>query len=592
MSQCIIPGCAKLAMASQHDVESRYCSAECMTERRLDKCDGQIRTLDETFTFFKIQYTEADALRWFTESTKVGGQESSNQNSIGVLGGQAVAQVACVCGRLIAPGNGFCSVECSKSRFAPLPRPTQITDSYDQANPQEGVCYCRAEIETGLSYCSLECMDAAETGLPPVLRTCGCGKHLRAGQSFCNPDCMERWGPAPSAAPGQACQDQAAALNPAGASSAVQSTSLCHCGKQTWDGKEGFCSTLCRNQWAHSGPASVPATPVPMAVAAKALCQCGKPTWDGKQGSVCSTACRDQSMGNSAVPIDAEAHAILDQAKTRRWTEVFTKLGALNFRCYVDYVPKPRRFGLIHFAAQQGNIEAIRRLIGEFQAQPLLLTMEGHAPKDIAREAGQSAAAVVCEELGGAPARVVCPCGKPTWNGKQGSFCSTACQDRAASPSPAVAPAFSDSKVSCYCGKPTWNGKPGFCGTVCRDQASSAGMAAAPNSGGLAVLGSVSLPVSAEAHAILDFAKAGLWDQVFGKLQVLPSNLYVNYFPHPRRYGLIHYAAQQGRADVLRRLVEQFHAQVNLETLDGKSPADLARQADKPEIAILCEQIG
>lgn len=54
-------------------------------------------------------------------------------------------------------------------------------------------------------------------------------------------------------------------------------------------------------------------------------------------------------------------------------------------------------------------------------------------------------------------------CGKPTWNGKAGEYCSRTC--RAESTSAPSGPLC----LRPQCGKPTWNGKPGeFCGRTCR----------------------------------------------------------------------------------------------------------------------------
>eukprot|EP00930_Biecheleria_cincta_P049287 TRINITY_DN34511_c0_g1_i1.p1 TRINITY_DN34511_c0_g1~~TRINITY_DN34511_c0_g1_i1.p1 ORF type:complete len:365 (-),score=34.58 TRINITY_DN34511_c0_g1_i1:84-1178(-) len=50
-------------------------------------------------------------------------------------------------------------------------------------------------------------------------------------------------------------------------------------------------------------------------------------------------------------------------------------------------------------------------------------------------------------------------CGKPSWNGDPGQYCSKTCRDQVASL--CARPG---------CGKPSWNGQPNeYCGTICRD---------------------------------------------------------------------------------------------------------------------------
>jgi len=68
--------------------------------------------------------------------------------------------------------------------------------------------------------------------------------------------------------------------------------------------------------------------------------------------------------------------------------------------------------------------------------------------------------------------QAACPapgCGKPSWNGKPGEFCSRSCR---ASGAPAICP-------TPGCGRPSWNGQPGeHCSHACR--AASAGVGIAP----------------------------------------------------------------------------------------------------------------
>eukprot|EP00971_Amphidinium_carterae_P127502 2526397-Amphidinium_carterae.1 len=55
-------------------------------------------------------------------------------------------------------------------------------------------------------------------------------------------------------------------------------------------------------------------------------------------------------------------------------------------------------------------------------------------------------------------------CGKPTWNGMPGEYCTISCRDKASSCPPTGSPLCVSG-----CGKPTWNGAPGeYCSKTCR----------------------------------------------------------------------------------------------------------------------------
>jgi len=62
-------------------------------------------------------------------------------------------------------------------------------------------------------------------------------------------------------------------------------------------------------------------------------------------------------------------------------------------------------------------------------------------------------------------------CGKPTWNGTPGEYCSHSC--KGATGKAAGSPTVSGKAAMCNrpgCGKPSWNGQPSeFCSKTCRD---------------------------------------------------------------------------------------------------------------------------
>lgn len=93
--------------------------------------------------------------------------------------------------------------------------------------------------------------------------------------------------------------------------------------------------------------------------------------------------------------------------------------------------------------------------------------------------------------------------------------------------------------------------------------------------------------IDAVAHGLLDLAKKGHWDLLFDELEKAEQSRaepegprYVDRIPPPRRYGLLHFAALQGRARELERLIWDFSAHSDLRTVpDGLSAADVARDA-------------
>lgn len=84
------------------------------------------------------------------------------------------------------------------------------------------------------------------------------------------------------------------------------------------------------------------------------------------------------------------------------------------------------------------------------------------------------------------------------------------------------------------------------------------------------------------AHAVLDAAKDGKWEKVFELLEKGPE--LVNVRPEVRVYGVIHQAAFHGDIEILRRLIEDFKANVKLLTKDGQTPLQIA-ELGKKEVA-------
>lgn len=79
------------------------------------------------------------------------------------------------------------------------------------------------------------------------------------------------------------------------------------------------------------------------------------------------------------------------------------------------------------------------------------------------------------------------------------------------------------------------------------------------------------------SHALLDMAKVGQWAAVRAMLQTTDQEkqaLLAHALPHPRRYRLIHHAAEQGQLEVVKELVEMGAQPVA--TRDGVTLTQLA----------------
>merc|ERR1719362_1677835 len=91
---------------------------------------------------------------------------------------------------------------------------------------------------------------------------------------------------------------------------------------------------------------------------------------------------------------NALAHDLLSLAKRSKWDELFGRLAHAEAACaddgprYVDHIPAPRNFGLIHFAAHQGRHRELGVLLRDFGANAELRTRDGLTATDIATSVG------------------------------------------------------------------------------------------------------------------------------------------------------------------------------------------------------------
>jgi len=84
-----------------------------------------------------------------------------------------------------------------------------------------------------------------------------------------------------------------------------------------------------------------------------------------------------------------------------------------------------------------------------------------------------------------------------------------------------------------------------------------------------------------DANTIIEKAKWGKFDEMLELLTATPKA--INIRPHFRRFAAIHQVAYAGEADVLRRIVEEFKADPQLPTKDGKTPLEVATGRSKTE---------
>eukprot|EP00435_Cladocopium_sp_Y103_P027592 s1802_g6.t2 len=83
-----------------------------------------------------------------------------------------------------------------------------------------------------------------------------------------------------------------------------------------------------------------------------------------------------------------------------------------------------------------------------------------------------------------------------------------------------------------------------------------------------------------QAHQVIDAAKEGKWDATFELLKGFKNpQQVVNTRPSVRQYGVLHQAAFHGDIEVLRRLLEDYKANVKLLTKDGKTALQIAESA-------------
>mmetsp|Transcript_42979 Transcript_42979/g.79918 ORF Transcript_42979/g.79918 Transcript_42979/m.79918 type:complete len:809 (-) Transcript_42979:72-2498(-) len=96
--------------------------------------------------------------------------------------------------------------------------------------------------------------------------------------------------------------------------------------------------------------------------------------------------------GKSKKQMMAAANEIVEKAKWKDWSAMFEMLEAWP-EC-VNIRPPFRNYGTIHQAAYNGNVDVLRRLIDDCQADPNLKTKHGQTPLEVAESVKKNEEAI------------------------------------------------------------------------------------------------------------------------------------------------------------------------------------------------------
>mmetsp|Transcript_25681 Transcript_25681/g.45246 ORF Transcript_25681/g.45246 Transcript_25681/m.45246 type:complete len:567 (+) Transcript_25681:611-2311(+) len=278
--------------------------------------------------------------------------------------------------------------------------------------------------------------------------------------------------------------------------------------------------------------------------------------------------------------------------------------------------PPYRHYAAIHQACYHGDVEVVRKLVQDWKADALLKTKDSETPEEIARKQGHDEVASYLQDLyakskeddeededeqpvkmvrGGAckivPEVLMQKANKAIEHAKWQQWDEMfkifelypGCQNMrpefrrfAAIHQAAYAGDVEILKKMVACGA-----NPGL---LTRDKETSLQIAEAQgNTEAVAFL--ESLEVSAEtaaltqeAHKVIDAAKEGNWDKTFELLEACKNpEQVVNFRPPVRQYATLHQAAFHGDIEVLRRLLEDFKANVKVVTKDGLTALQIAQ---------------
>lgn len=336
-------------------------------------------------------------------------------------------------------------------------------------------------------------------------------------------------------------------------------------------------------------------------------------------------AAASDALPSDEVPEDpdtSELEALIGAAKDFEWDTVWEILG--RHPGYVNMRPPLRRYAAIHQAAYHGDVAVLRRYVEEFHGDPQLATKDGETPEQVAKENGNAAAVeflagAVAAKSEGPPAKrlkvaadaasgseVTDPAlldkanemiEHAKWQHWDVLFEGLAAHPAAMNVRPplrrwaVIHQAAYAGDVSVLKRLVEGNADPGL---LTRDKETALQIAKAESNAEAAEFlaslekkkggGQGEGGLIEQAHRVIDAAKNGDWAETFKLLDAGPKGL-VNTRPTVRQYGILHQAAFHGDIEVLRKLIEDYKANVKQLTKDGQTALQIAQSTNQQAAA-------
>lgn len=315
-------------------------------------------------------------------------------------------------------------------------------------------------------------------------------------------------------------------------------------------------------------------------------------------------------------PDTSELEDFIAAAKEGEWEQMREILG--RHPGYVNMRPPYRRYGAIHQACYHGDAEIVRELVKTWSADFLLKTKDDQTPEEVAQENGSDEVVTCLQEFAAQNDDEESEVEEPPMKMlRGGGGCELDAEQLMEKANEAIEHAkwerwddmfeIFDVYPGCQNMRPEFRKYAAihqvvFAGNVetlqrMVDSGANPGLLTRDKETPLQVAEQVgqaevaeylnTLEVSAEAaallqqaHQVIDAAKEGKWDATFDLLKGFSNpEQVVNTRPSVRQYGVLHQAAFHGDIEVLRRLLEDYKANVKLLTKDGKTALQIAESA-------------
>eukprot|EP00931_Biecheleriopsis_adriatica_P115098 TRINITY_DN90935_c0_g1_i1.p1 TRINITY_DN90935_c0_g1~~TRINITY_DN90935_c0_g1_i1.p1 ORF type:complete len:783 (+),score=232.79 TRINITY_DN90935_c0_g1_i1:85-2433(+) len=323
-------------------------------------------------------------------------------------------------------------------------------------------------------------------------------------------------------------------------------------------------------------------------------------------------------------PDTSELEDFITASKEGDWDSMWAILG--RHPGYVNMRPPLRRYAAIHQAAYHGDVDVLRRLVEEFKADPSLKNKDDEVPADVAEENENTEAVEYLQQACDEAEESDCeepPAKLARGGGGRGGDSAADEAVLLEKANEAIEHAkwqkwdamfkIIEACPGCQNIRPEYRrygaihqvayagdaevlrrmvesgANPGL---LTRDKETPLQVAQGEGNDEAAKYLST-LEVSKDggaliqqAHEVIDAAKEGKWERTFELLAASdhPEQL-VNLRPAVRQYGVLHQAAFHGDIEVLRRLLEDFKANVKLLTKDGKTALEIAEESKQESAA-------